>query len=41
MNWIHDKRIDAYNCSFEMTIEDYYDLVKDWLIVERYPRSLP
>lgn len=38
MNWIYDKRIDAYNCSFEMTIEDYYDLVKDCLNDNEYQR---
>ena len=38
MKWIHDKRIDAYNCSFEMTIEDYYDLVKDCLNDNEYQR---
>ena len=38
MNWIHDKRIDAYNCSFEMTIEEYYDLVKDCLNDNEYQR---
>lgn len=39
MRWIHDKKINAYNCSFEMTIEEYYYLVKDVLDDNEYQRK--
>ena len=39
MKWIYDKKINAYNCSFEMTIEEYYNLVKDCLDDNEYQRK--
>ena len=39
MKWIHDKKINAYNCSFEITIEEYYNLVKDCLDDNEYQRK--
>ncbi len=35
---IHDGRINADNYLFEMTIRDYYDIVKDRLLDNEYQR---
>lgn len=37
---IHDGRINADNYLFEITIRDYYDIVKDRLLDNEYQRRV-
>lgn len=39
MNYIHDHRVDADNYMLQMTIEEYYELVKDSLNDNEYQRK--